>query len=183
MVGIVELVETRGPRHFTEEEIEAAAAICHAAAMALTNARLFAREQEAHHETHILNEIARSTAASLEVDAIAAATAEQLTRLVAFDGFALLLMTDGRVTRVITDDGDASLLDASDFDRVDETLARRLMGEGIVVLRLPEESPMRGRPPGSRRPQEGRRHRARRRRAASWAPSRSSAGTTAPSPT
>ena len=99
VIGIVELVETRGPRAFTDEEIEAASAICHAAAMALTNARLFAREQAAHRETNILNEIARSTAASLDMDDIAAATARQLEHLVAFDGFALLLTTDGRVTR------------------------------------------------------------------------------------
>ena len=142
VVGTVELVETRGSREFTADEVETAAAICHAAAMALTNARLFAREQAAHHETHILNEIARSTAASLQVDEIAAAAAGQLSDLVAFDGFGLLLLTDGRVTRVITNDGDASTLGAEDFAEVDETLARRLLGEGIVVLRLPEESPL-----------------------------------------
>ncbi len=145
VVGIVELLETRGPREFTEEEIETAAALCHAAAMAITNARLFAREQEAHRETHILNEIARSTAASLEVDDIAAATAHRLSALVDFDGFALLLLTAGRVTRLVTDDGDATTLDVHDFTDIDPTLVRRLMGEGIVRLRLPDESPL---PPG-----------------------------------
>ena len=142
VVGIVELVETRGPREFTDDEIETAAAICHAAAMAITNARLFAREQEAHRETNILNEIARGTAATLEVEDIAAAAAHQLSQLVDFDGFALLLLTDGRVTKLVTDDGDASLLDVHDFADIDPALTRRLFGEGILRLRIPEESPM-----------------------------------------
>jgi diguanylate cyclase (GGDEF)-like protein/excisionase family DNA binding protein len=142
VIGIVELVETRGPRSFTEDEIEAAAAICHAAAMALTNARLFSREQAAHRETTILNEIARSTAASLDVDDVAAAAARQLERLVDFDGFALLLVTDGKVTSIVTDEGDAYPFEAADFATADEAFARRLLAEGTVVLRLPDESPL-----------------------------------------
>jgi len=142
VAGIVELAETRGSRTFTEDEIETAAAICHAAAMALTNARLFAREQAAHRETHILNEIARRTAASLETGEIAAAAAEQLAEVVAFDEFALLLVSDGRVTRVISSAGDASQLQTADFETVAPTFAPQLASEGILVLRLPEDSPL-----------------------------------------
>jgi len=145
VIGVVELIETRGPRAFTAEERETAAAICHAAAMALTNARLFAREQAAHRETSILNEIARSTAASLDVQDIAAATARQLGKLVTFDGFGLLLFTNGKVTRIVTHEGDASPLETSDFADVDPSFVRRLLRESLLVLHLPEESPL---PPG-----------------------------------
>ena len=60
VIGTVELVESGAERTFTQAEIDTAAAICHAAALAIENAALFEREQQAARETQLLNEIARA---------------------------------------------------------------------------------------------------------------------------
>jgi GAF domain-containing protein len=61
VIGTVELVESGAERTFTQAELDTAAAICHAAALAIDNAALFAREQQTTRETQLLNDIAART--------------------------------------------------------------------------------------------------------------------------
>ena len=91
MIGTVELVESTRERLFTQGELDTAAAICHAAAMAIENARLFDSEQAANRQTLLLNAIARRTAASLDLEEIVEAAADELRRLLPFDSHSLLL--------------------------------------------------------------------------------------------
>ena len=55
VIGTVELVESGAERSFTQGELDTAAAICHAAAMAIENAALFESEQAANQEALLLN--------------------------------------------------------------------------------------------------------------------------------
>ncbi|HQG03988.1 MAG TPA: GAF domain-containing protein [Thermoleophilia bacterium] len=149
VIGVVELAETRGSaetresRAFTSDELEAAASICHAAAMALTNARLFAQEQAARREADVLNELGRAIAASLDLGEIADATARHLKDIIEFDAFALMLQTDGKVTDLITGSGERYPFTAADFNDIDPGFGQRLAREGLLVLDLPDENPLR----------------------------------------
>ena len=127
-IGVVELAETRFDRTFTDEELDAAGAICHVAAVAIRNAQLFESEQAASWETSLLNEIARRTTASLDVEEIVSGTTEALASVVPYEGYTLMLLDGDRVTRVMSS-LDQSPLEVDDLPTVDErTLAQ--LGEG-----------------------------------------------------
>ncbi len=86
VIGTVELVESGAERTFTQAELDTAAAICHAAALAIDNAALFAREQQTARETQLLNDIAARTAASLDLEEVVKAAVDELGQLMTFDG-------------------------------------------------------------------------------------------------
>jgi len=100
VIGAVELIETRSERVFTAEEIATAEAICRVAALAIDNADLFEDLQLRNRETELLNEIARATTASLDLQEVTAATIRSLHDLVAFDGALLALGAEGETIEV-----------------------------------------------------------------------------------
>jgi diguanylate cyclase (GGDEF)-like protein/excisionase family DNA binding protein len=135
VIGTVELVESGAERSFTSSELETAAAICHAAAMAIENAALFASEQAANQESLLLNEIARRTAASLDLEEIVDAATDELRKLMPFDTHALLIVENGRIAKVISPDPRMLSLasaGAADFGR---RFLDRLRERRVVVLR------------------------------------------------
>ncbi len=142
VIGVVELIEPLWRRQFSEGDLETAAAICQVAAIAIANAELFEREQAANRETHLLNEIARRTAASLELEDIVAAVADELQHIIDFDGSGLLLVEGERLTRVIALGALGTALQEDDLLKVDPGFTERLRTSGVVVVRLPEESPI-----------------------------------------
>ena len=97
VIGTVELVESGAERTFTQAELDTAAAICHAAALAIDNAALFAREQQTARETQLLNDIAARTAASLDLEEVVKAAVDELGELMAFEEYGLLLLEGAMV--------------------------------------------------------------------------------------
>ncbi|MEI6449568.1 MAG: GAF domain-containing protein [Actinomycetes bacterium] len=145
VIGTVELVESGAERLFTQGELDTAAAICHAAAMAIENAALFQREQAASQEALLLNRIAQRTAASLDLEEIVDAAADELRKLLPFDGYGLLLIGDGVVDRVIAAAADVERLLGLRIEEASPGFVDALVHEKVRVLRLPDESPL---PPG-----------------------------------
>ena len=142
VIGTVELVEDGAERAFTQAELDTAAAICHAAALAIDNAALFAREQQSAHETRLLNEIAARTAASLDLDEVVEAAADELGQLMAFDDYALLLLDGDTVGRVSASRPDAAGSVAGLLvDDFGPGTVERIAAEGVTVLRLPDDLP------------------------------------------
>jgi diguanylate cyclase (GGDEF)-like protein/excisionase family DNA binding protein len=134
VIGTAELVESGAERSFTDHELETAAAICHAAAMAIENAALFESEQAANQESLLLNEIARRTAASLDLEEIVEAAADELRKLIPFDTHGLLLFENGRVVQVISPDpAVAALADAATEEFIRQFLDK-LRENPVVVL-------------------------------------------------
>ena len=132
VIGTVELVESGAERSFTSSELETAAAICHAAAMAIENAALFESEQAANQESLLLNEIARRTAASLDIEEIVDAATDELRKLMPFDTHALLIVENGLIAKVISPDPRLTSLGsagAPEFGRrfLDELRERRVV--------------------------------------------------------
>jgi diguanylate cyclase (GGDEF)-like protein len=142
VIGTVELVESGAERSFTQGQLDTAAAICHAAAMAIENAALFEREQAASQEALLLNRIAQRTAASLDLEEIVDAAADELRPLLPFDGYGLLLMSAGVVDRVIAAAPHLELLLGLDIEQASPGFVSTLVSERVRVLRLPEESPL-----------------------------------------
>jgi diguanylate cyclase (GGDEF)-like protein/excisionase family DNA binding protein len=142
VIGTVELVEDGAERTFTQAELDTAAAICHAAALAIDNAALFAREQQSAHETRLLNDIAARTAASLDLEEVVEAAVDELGQLIAFGDYMLLLLDGDMVTHVIASQPDAGSavtgLVVGDFG---PGTVERIAAEGVAVLRLPDDLP------------------------------------------
>jgi diguanylate cyclase (GGDEF)-like protein/excisionase family DNA binding protein len=141
VIGTVELVETRAERTFTPTEIDTAAAICHAAALAIDNAALFEREQQAAKATRLLNEIAARTAASLDLEEIVKAAVDELHQLMGFEEYALLLLERSVTGRVIGSRPQSESLLGVSLDDFEPSFIERLAGEAVLVLRVPEDLP------------------------------------------
>ena len=142
VIGTVELVESGVERVFTQDELDTAAAICHAAAMAIENAELFEREQATNRETLLLNEIAQRTAASLDLEEVVEAAADALRKLLPFEKYSLALIENGVVDRVIpTVPGTEPLVGLTLADLA-PGFTESLASERVFLLRLPEESPL-----------------------------------------
>ena len=99
VIGVLELLENRGPRDFDQDEIDTIAAVCRVAALAIDNADLVRDLQLRNRETELLNEIARATT-TLELPAVAAGAVEQLRGLAPVESAALLLLHDDEVETV-----------------------------------------------------------------------------------
>ena len=141
VIGTVELVESGAERTFTTAEVDTAAAICHAAALAIDNAALFEREQQAARETRLLNEIAARTAASLDLEEVVKAAVDELRPLMQFDEYSLLLLEGASVGRVIGSRPQAQTLLGISLDDFEPDFIERIAGESVLVVRLPEDVP------------------------------------------
>jgi diguanylate cyclase (GGDEF)-like protein/excisionase family DNA binding protein len=141
VIGTVELVESGAERTFTQTELDTAAAICLAAALAIDNAALFEREQQAARETRLLNDIAARTAASLDLEEVVKAAVDELRQLMEFDEFALLLLEGATVGRVIGSRPQAETLVGLSLDDFDAELITRIGVDAVLVVSLPEDLP------------------------------------------
>ena len=141
VIGTVELVESGAERTFTQAELDTAAAICHAAALAIDNAALFAREQQTTRETQLLNDIAARTAASLDLDEVVKAAVDELGALMAFEEYGLLLLDGSKVGHVIGSRPTAEALVGVSLDDFEPGIIERIANEGVLVVRLPEDLP------------------------------------------
>jgi len=145
VIGTVELVESGAEREFTQGQIETAAAICHAAALAIENARLFEREQATTRENQLLNDMARRTAASLDLDEIVEAAVDELKQLLRFKDAGVVLVDKGAVGRVISSRPLADLLVVLSTQAFGRDFLMRSESERVSLLRLPDDVPL---PPG-----------------------------------
>jgi diguanylate cyclase (GGDEF)-like protein/excisionase family DNA binding protein len=141
VIGTVELVESGAERTFTQDEIDTAAAICHAAALAIDNAALFAREQQTTRETQLLNDIAARTAASLDLEEVVKAAIDELGQLMEFEEYGLLLLDGAKVGHVIASRPAAQALLDVGLDDFGPGFIERVATEGVLVVRLPEDLP------------------------------------------
>ena len=141
VIGTVELVESGAERTFTQAEIDTAAAICHAAALAIDNAALFAREQQTTRETQLLNDIAARTAASLDLEEVVKAAVDELGQLMEFEEYGLLLLDGAKVGHVIGSRPAAEALIGLELDAFEPGFVERIAAEGVLVVRLPEDLP------------------------------------------
>jgi diguanylate cyclase (GGDEF)-like protein len=141
VIGTVELVESGAERTFTKDELDTAAAICHAAALAIDNAALFAREQQTTRETQLLNDIAARTAASLDLEEVVKAAVDELGQLIAFEEYGLLLLEGAKVGQVIGSRPAAEALVGLELDDFEPGFIERIATEGVLVVRLPEDLP------------------------------------------
>ncbi len=141
VIGTVELVESGAERTFTRADLDTASAICHAAALAIDNAELFAREQQTTRETQLLNDIAARTAASLDLDEVVRAAVDELGALIEFDGYGLLLLDGDTVGQVISSRPQAEALIGVTIDDFGPGFVERIATQGVTVLRLPDDIP------------------------------------------
>jgi diguanylate cyclase (GGDEF)-like protein len=141
VIGTVELVESGAERTFTQAELDTAAAICHAAALAIDNAALFAREQQTTRETQLLNDIAARTAASLDLEEVVKAAVDELGALMTFEEYGLLLLDGVKVGQVIGSRPAADALVGVSLDDFEPGFIERIASEGVLVVRLPEDLP------------------------------------------
>ena len=102
VIGVVDLLDQKR-RRFSPDTVATVEAVCHAAAFAIDNANLYEAVQLRRRETELLNDIARRTSSSLQLDEIAEATADELRQMVAFERADLILATDtGQLETIYT---------------------------------------------------------------------------------
>jgi diguanylate cyclase (GGDEF)-like protein/excisionase family DNA binding protein len=139
VIGTVELVQSGAERGFSETELETAAAICHAAALAIENAALFERQQATTREAQLLNDIARRTAASLDLEEVVEAAVDELRQLMDFEDYSLLLLDGATVGRVISPRPQAESLVGLTIDELGPGLLERITTERVSLIRLPDD--------------------------------------------
>ena len=93
--GTVELADTRATRAFSREETGLVEAACRVAGLAVDNALLFADLERRSREAELINEVARRTAASLDLGDITDAAVKGLDRLVPVSSYGLALREAG----------------------------------------------------------------------------------------
>ena len=93
VIGVADLLDEKR-RRFSPDTVATVEAVCHAAAFAIDNANLYEAVQLRRRETELLNDIARRTSSSLQLDEIAAATTDELRQMIAFERADLILATD-----------------------------------------------------------------------------------------
>ena len=142
VIGAVELLETRRERIFSQDEIATAEAVCRVAALAIDNANLVEHLNLRNRETEVLNAIAQKTAASLHMDEIAAAAAQELQPIVPWDQSNLLLFTAEGMSTLYTSHPTALRFEGLSLDVWPAVFIERLKREKVVVLAVPEESPL-----------------------------------------
>jgi len=142
VIGAVELLDRRAEREFSETEIELVESICRVAALAIHNADLFESSQLRTRENALLNAIASSTTASLELPDIARAVVEELAPLYGFDSAGFVLREDDALRTVFTWPRPLSEVEwTTDLD-VDPAFVARLTAAPVVALELPREDPL-----------------------------------------
>ncbi len=141
VIGTAELAATDAERSFTRGELDNAAAICHAAALAMDNAALFASEQQAAHETQVLNDIAARAAASLDLDEMVRATVGEIRRLVEFDDFSLLLLDEQIVDQAVSSYARVTDLVGLCPAELEPDLIDSLASSSVMDVKLPDDLP------------------------------------------
>jgi diguanylate cyclase (GGDEF)-like protein len=108
VIGLAELLDVES-RRFEADTVATVEAVCRAASLAIDNANLFEAVQLRRSETELLNAIARRTASSLQLGEIAAATADELRPLIAFEHADLVLAGEGgELDTIFSSEGHAS---------------------------------------------------------------------------
>ena len=143
VIGTVELLETRGERVFSDDEIATAEAVCRVAALAIDNAQMFANLQATNQETALVNVIAHETTASLDMAEIAAAAVTALQTVVPFELASLMLIEDDALSTIYSSHPDSRLAGVSTAT-LQRKFVARLMRENVAILDLPDESPFGG---------------------------------------
>ncbi len=96
-IGLVELQDRRQPRSFSDHEIYIAQTLCHQAAVALENARLFQSTRRQVKELTILHQVATATAAATNEDELIESATELIRDSIYSDNFGVMLLTsDGK---------------------------------------------------------------------------------------
>jgi diguanylate cyclase (GGDEF)-like protein len=145
-LGMLVLIETECERQFSADEIALANGVAEQAAIALHNARLVSGLRHRTDEATLLNDVARASAASLDVADIAGGTVAQLCRVTPFEQGALLLEREpGLPVDVVYTTQRHSQLAGIRLDALDPALVARLEHERAALLRLPDELPLPGR--------------------------------------
>ncbi|HEY5387974.1 MAG TPA: diguanylate cyclase, partial [Thermoleophilia bacterium] len=142
VIGVLELTEKRGPRAFTEEEIDTAASVCRVAALAIDNADLVEDLRLRSRENELVNDIARATGASLDLGDIAAGAVEKLRELVPFDRALLALRrSEGTFDVVYASSPRPQPIPGTVTIPPMAELLERLRDEGVLTILLPEDAP------------------------------------------
>ena len=151
LIGFIDLYN-REPRPF--QGADTIVGLAQVAGQAIANARLYREldqalesEQAANHETQLLNEIARRTAASLDLEEIVEAAVDELHKLIAFDGHSVYLARDGAIERVLTSDGPGQLRETSDLGELGEGFFEQLSAQSVLRMRLPDDDDVAARHP------------------------------------
>ncbi len=109
VIGLAELLDVES-RRFETDTVATIEAVCRAASLAIDNANLFEAVQLRRRETELLNAIARRTASSLQLGEIAAATADELRPLIAFEHADLVLAgKGGEIDTIFSSEGHAKV--------------------------------------------------------------------------
>jgi diguanylate cyclase (GGDEF)-like protein len=85
VIGLAELLHEESGKGFPQEVVAGVEALCRVAALAITNARLYADLELRSREAELLNRMAAITTASLDTGDIATATVSAVAGLVPFD--------------------------------------------------------------------------------------------------
>lgn len=96
-IGLVELQDKRQPRSFSDHEIYLAQTLCHQAAVAMENARLFQSTRRQVKELTILHQVATVTAAATDEDELLQRATQLIRESIYSDNFGVMLLTaDGK---------------------------------------------------------------------------------------
>jgi diguanylate cyclase (GGDEF)-like protein len=141
VAGTLELTETRRERAFSEDEVGLVESVCRLAGLAMDNALLVGDLERRNREAELINEIARLTTASLDLDEIAEAAVSGLGHLVAIDTYSLALLEHDVFVRVYGSQASAPSWAASLADDALDAVLERLRRERVVVLGGTDEGP------------------------------------------
>ncbi|HEY76209.1 MAG TPA: GAF domain-containing protein [Thermoflexia bacterium] len=97
VVGVLTFTHTQ-PDAFDREDLELLRIIADQAAVSIENARLFTTEEQRRQLADTLSEIARTLAATLDLDEVLSLILEQLERVVPYDSASIFLLQDNRLT-------------------------------------------------------------------------------------
>ena len=97
VIGILAVVYYE-PHAFTEEELRLLRMLSDQATLAVDNAQLLESEQAKRQLADTLREVSRVVGSTLQLDAVLDLVLEQLQNVVNYDGAAILLLADGRLS-------------------------------------------------------------------------------------
>ncbi len=97
VVGVLTFTHDQ-PGAFDREDLELLRIIADQAAVSIENARLFTTEEQRRQLADTLSEIARTLAATLDLDEVLSLILEQLERVVPYDSASIFLLQDNRLT-------------------------------------------------------------------------------------
>ena len=133
VIGLAELLDVER-RRFETDTVATIEAVCRAASLAIDNANLFEAVQLRRRETELLNAIARRTASSLQLGEIAAATADELRPLIAFEHADLVLADKGgELDTIFSSEGHAKGGEPRAATAAQRTALATIRDERVVV--------------------------------------------------